>query len=140
MSSIYRRFLGTAKPVPKILPKDNGSTNAGSVGGKVDTERKLPSRRKSQKINGLRGVKRLGHGQTSATMNGQFLPVCGLTEPNRPFVRVETVGIDRRWCQTDEHKQQRCPTETTPPECQRHRIIGRRRMLDANENKQKQQQ
>ena len=33
--------------VPKVLPKDNGSANAGSVGGKVDTERKLPSRRKS---------------------------------------------------------------------------------------------
>ena len=46
-AELGRLFKLSGVVAPKVLPKGDGG-NAGGVGGKVDTNRKLPSRRKSK--------------------------------------------------------------------------------------------
>ena len=47
-AELRQLFKLSGVPVPMVLPKVRGDANAGGAGGNVDTERRLPSRRKSQ--------------------------------------------------------------------------------------------
>ena len=47
-AELRQLFKLSGVTVPMVLPKVRGGANAGGAGGNVDTERRLPSRRKSQ--------------------------------------------------------------------------------------------
>ena len=47
-AELRQLFKLSGVPVPMVLPKVRGGANAGGAGGNVDTDRRLPSRRKSQ--------------------------------------------------------------------------------------------